>query len=282
MSHLLGIPREIRDEIYELTLNEPLQSFKDRSLQRDRKCGSSTTFPTQPESLHGEKQVCYPLRTSLPPAHGLLLAGRQLRAELLETVKRMRLMRYKVDISSREDNGLIAPTWIAVPLFTDRIDVLEAQWRFRAKKTSSIATFDGDDITAWGSGFNATLAMLQRFVERGVYLLSKKKRRSIHIGLLDINMDTPTDMPREQIEIMIDEIVRSVDEWMIGEEYFGWDDNRKEREDGQFDLLSGKIDRLRFRVNGVLKHEWVVADEVEKREQRRNNYIVELAKSPGP
>lgn len=177
-------------------------------------------------------------------------------------------MRYKVDISTREDNGLIAPTWIAVPLFTDRIDILEVQWRFRAKKTSSIATFVGDDVTKWGSGFNSTLAMLQRFVERGVYLLSKKKRRSIHIGLLDINMDTSADMPREQIETMTDEIVRSVDEWMIGEEYFGWDDDRKRREDGQFDLLSDKLDRLRFRVNRVLKNEWVVADEVEKRKQR--------------
>jgi hypothetical protein len=188
-------------------------------------------------------------------------------------------MRYKVDISSREDNGLIAPTWIAVPLFTDRIDVLEAQWRFRPKKTSSIATFDGDDSRLWGCGFSATLAMLQRFVERGVYLLGKKKRRNIHIVLLDINMDTSADTPTEQIEIMIDELVTSVDAWMIGDEYFGWDDNKKERENAQFELLSGKIERLRFSLNGVLKKEWVLADEVAKREQKRNHDEAELAKS---
>jgi hypothetical protein len=267
MSYLLGIPREIRDEIYELTLRDPLQSSKDPNLQRDRK--RIAFEPTDPETHYGENRVCYPMQTSAPPAQGLLSAARQLRTEFLETVKRLGPIRYKVDVSSRQDNGLITPTWIAVPLFTDRIDILDAQWRYRNKKTSSVATFNGDDITAWGQGFSATLAMLQRFIERGVYLLSKKKRKNIHIGLLAINMDSPADMSREYAEIMADQIVTSLDQWMLGVEVYSYDEDAKEREHVQFDLLTGRIDRLQFSLNRVVKKEWIMADEVAKRQQEQ-------------
>jgi hypothetical protein len=267
MPHLLAIPREIRDEIYEITLAQPLQSSIDPSLARQRlRTGPDTASP---EVIHGEKQICYPSKTSLPPSHGLLLATRQLRAELLQTVKRLGPIRYKVDISSREDNGLVVPTWIKIPILTDKIDVLQVQWRFRAKKSSSVATFDGDNVTSWGCGFGASLAMLQRFVERGVYLLSKKKRKNIHIGLLAINMDTPVDMPTELAETMANDIISNVDEWMAGENFFAWDDARDERENGQFDLLSNKIGKLRFSLDGVAKKKWVLADEAEKRRELR-------------
>jgi hypothetical protein len=269
MPSLLTIPREIRDEIYEWALQFPLASSFDRSLQRQRKRVTHTS--SDPESYFGEEIVRYPGQTTLPPTHGLLRATRQLRAEFLDTVRRLGPVRYKVDLSDRKDNGLVSPTWISVPIFTDKVDILEAHWRIRAGKTSSIATFVGDDIPEFqGQGFSASLAMLQRFVERGVYLLSKKKRRNIHIGLLAINMDTPPEMSKTEAEESVAEFLSTLEQWMIGTEGFqsmAWDAEAKEREDAQFRVLAEKIDRLEFSLNGILKREFVLDEMLVKRDQ---------------
>jgi hypothetical protein len=269
MPSLLTIPREIRDEIYDWALHLPLTSSVDRSLQRQRKRVAYTT--SDPESYFGEEIVRYSEQTTLPPTHGLLSATRQLRAEFLDSVRRFGSIRYKVDLSDRKDNGLVSPTWISVPIFTDKVDILEAQWRIRPGKTSSIATFAGDDISEIQSnGFSASLAMLQRFVERGVYLLSKKKRRNIHIGLLSINMDTTVEMSTTETEESVEEFISTLEQWMIGLEGYetmAWDTAAKEREDAQFRMLADKIGKLEFKLNGVLKREFVLSEMLEKRDQ---------------
>jgi hypothetical protein len=268
MPSLLTIPREIRDEIYEWALHSPLTSSADRSLQRERKRIAHNISDT--DTYYGEEIVRYPLQTTLPPTHGLLRATRQLRTEFLESVRRLGPIRYKVDLSDRKDNGLVSPTWISVPIFTDKVDVLEAQWRIRSGKTRSTATFAGDDVPEFqGQGFSATLAMLQRFVERGVYLLSKKKRRNIHIGLLAIDMDTPAEMSQTEAEEFTEEFVKSLEYWMIGNEgfqSFAWDPDAKEREDGQFRSLAQKIGKVGFSLNGVVKREWILSEMLVKRD----------------
>jgi hypothetical protein len=84
-------------------------------------------------------------------------------------MRRLGPIRYKVNLTDRKEKGDLSPTWIYIPLLTDKIDVLEIKWQIRTKKTSSIVTFDGEDsIERQGHEFSATLAMLERFVERGV------------------------------------------------------------------------------------------------------------------
>jgi hypothetical protein len=266
MPTLLSIPREVRDEIYGWALLDTLPSSRSRGLQRERK--TVTYSRTDPETHYGEEAVRYPVHTSLPPTNALLSTARQIRREFLDSIKRLGSLRYKVDLTDRKDNGILAPTWISVPFLTDRIDVLEVQWRARSGKTSSIATYVGDNENGWQeNGFCASVALLQRFVERGIYLLSKKKSRKIHIGLLEIHLNTTDEIGKSELAKMVEEIILMLDEWIIGNLVVGYQDECKQKEDAQFRLLAGKVDRMQIHSNGALKHEWELSEEVAKRDE---------------
>jgi hypothetical protein len=267
MPNLLSIPREIRDDIYGWALLETLPSSRCRDLQRERK--RVTYSPSDPETFYGEEAVRYPVHTSLPPTHALLRTTRQLRHEFLDSIKRLGSLRYKVDLTDRKDKGVLAPTWISVPCFSDRIDVLEVHWRPRAWKTSSIVTYKGDDEDDFvGDSFSASLVLLQRFVERGIYLLSKKKARKIHIGLLEIHLNAGAEMSELELSPLVEEICQFLDDWMIGDRVGAFDQDARQREDAQFRLLASKVDRVQLHANGALKREWEVREIVAKRAER--------------
>ncbi|KAF8864099.1 hypothetical protein BDZ45DRAFT_669679 [Acephala macrosclerotiorum] len=275
MPTLLTIPREIRDEIYTWSLSLPLPP-----QSRDRKRISHD--PSDPDTHAGEHCVRYPLHIPLPPSHGILSSSRQLRQEFLGAIKRISCVRYKVDIVDRKTKGILAPTWKSVPClpcFVDKIDVLEVQWRLRSSRTSSVANCVEDDEREKGpwSTFEASLVMLQRFVERGVYLLSKKKREKIHIGCLEIRLDTASEMTSEaELASFVQEIGDFLDVWMVGDVPWGSDEEDKERDDEQFRMLAGKIDRVTLHANGGLKREWVISEMVTKRDEAERLRMAEL------
>jgi hypothetical protein len=269
MPTILTIPREIRDQIYGWTLSETLASFQSRDLQRERK--RLTHFPSDPETLFGEDAVQYPVHTSLPPAHGLLHTTRQIRHEFLDSIKRLGSIRYQVDLVDRQDRGVLAPTWISVPClpcFTDRIDVLEVNWRVRLGKTSSIVTSVGDSDVYLCNAINGSLAMLQRFVERGVYLLSKKKRHKVHIGLLEIHLNGGAEIDEETLDEYAIETCSFLDDYLLGEvSSIYYEVEKRQTFDAQFEMLASKIDRIQLYANGTLKQEWELHDAVAKREE---------------
>lgn len=161
----------------------------------------------------------------------------------------------------------------------DKIDVLEVQWRLRSSRTSSVANCVEDDEREKGpwSTFEASLVMLQRFVERGVYLLSKKKREKIHIGCLEIRLDTASEMTSEaELASFVQEIGDFLDVWMVGDVPWGSDEEDKERDDEQFRMLAGKIDRVTLHANGGLKREWVISEMVTKRDEAERLRMAEL------
>jgi hypothetical protein len=271
MPSLLTIPREIRDQIYDWALSDTLASFRSRDLQRERK--TILYSPSDPETVFGENAVQYPVHTSLPPAHALLHTTRQLRYEFLDSIKRLGSIRYKVDLVERKDTGVLAPTWIFIPCFADQIDVLEVHWRVRSGKngkTSSMVTSVGDSERYNYDSFNASLALLQRFVERGVYLLSKKKRRKIHVGLLEIHLNIGPEIDELELDELAEETCLFLDDYLIGELSSIYDLEARQREDAQFEMLAGKIDRIQLHANGALKREWELHDAVAKRERARN------------
>ncbi|KUJ15174.1 uncharacterized protein LY89DRAFT_685985 [Mollisia scopiformis] len=264
MPTLVTIPREIRDEIYSLTLAAPLPALPTRDRTR-------LSYPSSDsdETYFGENCVRFPHQTPLPPSHGLLHTSRRLRYELLDAIKRLGCIRYKVDIADRKNTGVLVPTWLSVPClpcFVDKIDVLEVNWRPRFLKTTSVASFNGDDDRedVYWNRFSGSLSMLQRFVERGVYLLSKKKRQKTHIGCLEIRMNYP---PEERVED-VDEICDFINAWMTTEHgEIAWEDESWEKEDEQFRLLAEKIDRVTLLANGALKREWVMSEMLVKRNE---------------
>jgi hypothetical protein len=171
---------------------------------------------------------------------------------LLDSIQRLGSIRYKVDLLDRKDSGVLAPTWISVPCFTDRIDVLEVHWRLRNGKTSSIATSVGDSERYMSNGFDASLALLQRFIERGIYLLSKKKRQKIHIGVLEIHLNAGAELDKVELDEFAEEVGSFLDDYLVGEMDSVYDSDEarhseaRQREVAQFEMLAGKIDRIQI------------------------------------
>ena len=259
MPHILSLPRELRDEIYKWGLLDDLASAKSRTLQRERKRVSHSA--TDPETYYGEESVRYPEHTSLPPTYPLLQTSRQLRAELLDSVKRMGPLRYKIDLANRDDQDVLYPTWISVPMFSKTVDVLDVEVRVRSGKTSSVCSVVGDDgIEYEGDVYSAGLVLLQRFLERGVYFLSKKKAKKIKVGLLAVNINTHEYVNEESL-------VETLEEWMIGQNDLGGGQDVKEREDKQFRFLAERIESVRLSVNGRLSREWNLKDVLELRDE---------------
>jgi len=275
MPGLLTIPRELRDRIYDWTLSDTLASFQSRVLQRERK--TIEYSESDPETLFGDNNVQFPTQTSLPPAHGLLHTTRQIRHEFLDSIRRLGAVRYEVDLVDRKDRGILAPTWISVPClpcFTDRIDVLSVNWRARSSRTSSIATSVGDSQYYVCNAFNGSLALLQRFIERGVYLLSKKKRAKLHIGLLEIHVNTRgTELDsEEETRKFAQEACVCLDDYLLGEpSLIYYSGENRQILDRQFEILVSKIGRVQIHANGAVEREWDLSNAVTRREEHIRN-----------
>lgn len=177
-------------------------------------------------------------------------------------------LRYKLDLTNREDKDKLYPTWISVPLISKKVDIVDVQLRVRGKKTSSVCSFVSDEGREYeGDVFFGGLALLQRFLERGVHFLSKKKGEKISVGLLAINIDTPENVSEEEAVTGADEAADHLDEWMRGITDIGSDLEAEEREDKQFRFLAGKIDRLSLSVKGNLRREWDLKEMLAKRDE---------------
>jgi hypothetical protein len=265
MPNILTIPREIRDEIYKWGMLDTLASCESSPLQRGRKRVAYDA--ANPETHYGEEGIRYPDHTPLPPTHSLLRTSRQLRAELLDCLRRMGPLTYRIDLTNREDKNTLYPTWISVPILTKRVDFIEVQLRTRRRKTSSISGIVSDnDMEPYGDPFVRGLALLERFLERGVYFLSKKKRQTMSVGLLAINIDKEEQFSDEEI----DEWVDGLDGWMMGTRDLdqGLPEDF-EREDKQFRFLVGKIEKVSLAFQGKSRREWDLQEMLQKREERR-------------
>ena len=117
--------------------------------------------------------------------------------------------------------------------------------------------------------FSGGLALLQRFLERGVYFLSKKKREKISVGTLAVHVRVPKEQEKET-EDGAKEIADVLDEWMRGNvEPSGSESvmERKEREDAQFRIFAGRVERVELSLVGKLERTWVLKEMLEAREK---------------
>ncbi|MCJ1350303.1 MAG: hypothetical protein MMC33_000284 [Icmadophila ericetorum] len=280
MPHILSIPRELRDEIYKHNLQEPLTASPP-TLQSQSTLSRQTVLclETDPDYHFGEVSVRYPTLTPLPPSHGLLQTCRQLRAELLDCIRRMPI-RYKIDLASRTDKDVLYPTWVSIPAFVKHIDVLDVQLRLRYGKTSSIISTasnfpQGDYNDAVyklrSDPFFGGLALLQRFLERGVYFLSKKKRERISVGTLAVNVSVVKEDEQQALD-QARELADDLDTWLRGETEPSFTSSMHEdkgREDEQFRILAGKVERVVLSIVGRREREWVLQEMLAAREKTR-------------
>jgi hypothetical protein len=304
MPNLLSLPRELRDDIYKRVLSGPLQTGTSRPSLRSRKRVSKQTSknvatdpasdssipaavtsdssPNEPSSsitnttpgadyYDGEETVRYPLTTPLPPMHSLLHTSRQIRTELLETLSLTRL-HYKIDLGLREDVDILYPTWISVPALSHHVDVLDVNLRVRHGKTSSLCSVQGDDdeLEREGDVFSGGLTLLRRFLDRGVYFLSKKKARKITVGLLALHILLPKDPDynRKDSKELLKELAQFLDEWFRGNMDEDSSPQEQERQDELMRFLAERIDRFSCQVEDA-RREWDVKAVVAEREMLR-------------
>jgi hypothetical protein len=306
MPNLLSLPRELRDDIYKRVLSGPLQTGISRPSLRSRKrvskqtsknvatdpasdssipvATTSDSSPNEPSSsitsttsgagyYDGEETVRYPLTTPLPPMHSLLHTSRQIRAELLETLSLTRL-HYKIDLGLREDTDVLYPTWISVPALSHRVDVLDVNLRIRHGKTSSLCSVhgdgDGDELERDGDVFSGGLMVLRRFLDRGVYFLSKKKAQKITVGLLAMHILLPKDQDYsvEDSKELLKDLAQFLDEWFRGNTDEDSSPQERERQDELMRFLAERIDRFSCQIEDA-RREWDLKAMVAERERLR-------------
>lgn len=267
MSRLLALPRELRDEVYEHLISLPID--RPAILQRPRK--RITYSASNPESHYGEEAVRFLTESPTPPAHGLLGASRQLRAEFKDALDRLGGSKYKIDVALRGDKQILYPTWIRVPSIAKRVSVIDVKLRMRERYSTSVCSVPGEGYEMDGNTFCAGLGLLQRFLERGIHFLSKKKAESLTIDLLVIDMNFEPKTEEKQCREVALEIVEWLYQWMVGKEESPREIDEgaegKEREDRQFRFLASKVERLKMTCLGDVYGDWCLRDMVAERDK---------------
>jgi hypothetical protein len=253
------------------TSNSPIPPAATSDSSPNEPSSSITNTTPGAGYYDGEETVRYPLATPLPPMNSLLHTSRQIRAELLETLSLTRL-HYKMDLGFRNDTDILYPTWISVPAFSHRVDVLDVNLRIRRGKTSSLCSVqaDDDELEPEGDIFSGGLMLLQRFLDRGVYFLSKKKAQKITVGLLAIHILPPKDYDynlKDSNELLKD-VGQFLDEWFRGDTHEDSSPQERERQDELMRFFAERIDRLSCQIEDA-RREWDVKAVIAERERLR-------------
>jgi hypothetical protein len=216
--------------------------------------------------------------------HSLLHTSRQIRAELLETLSLTRL-HYKIDLGVRGDTDTLYPTWIFVPALSHRVDVLDVTLRIRRGKTSSLCSMNGDDDEPEPEAdlVSGGLMLLRRFLDRGVYFLSKKKAQKITIGLLALHILLPKndEWDWKDSEELLKDISKSLDEWFHGDILEYDPPQERERQDELIRFLAERIGRFSCQI-GDAKREWDLKAVVAERERVRREQEQRRDEDRGP
>jgi hypothetical protein len=283
MPNLLTLPRELRDEIYAWILRDaqppPARSRRRRVAHNDGDGDDATVL--------GDSRVRYPVHGGPAATGALLRSCRQVRAELLAVAGRAPL-RYKVHLGVSGDADVLYPTWVAVPLVAGRVDVLEVEVRLRGRRAAaggSLRSFDGggrdtaDDDDDGGADVGAGnvvvagLALLRRFVERGVDFLGAKRAEAVAVGLLALNMTLPRDGAAAlgaAPAAFGDEVADGLEAWLRGDDcVYGDTRADRAREDEQLCFLAGRVARFSLAIAGNTRRVWDVRATTAAREARR-------------
>ena len=295
MSKLLSLPRELRDQIYREVVSDNTSL---KPSPGPRKCivkskhsilKSNTNESTltgnliaeravqaqpgpaplpEPEYPEGEAALRYSLAEPVPPTSSLLQSCRQLRAELLDSIRKTKV-NYRIRLAFRDDADTIYPTWISLPAFASHIDVLTVDIRTRAKKTPSLFSM-ADSEAEWDTRpdvFLGALVLLRRFLERGPLFLARKKAKGITIDTLLLHIQ-PKDYSYGTSEEVFQDAAESLDKVLLyGDEgdYHGKD---FEYRDEFYRFFATRITRVRCRVDYQSK-EWLFADILQKVDERQ-------------
>ena len=264
------------DDRYAVCFGPEPSSPHETCSPRDGVCRPDVESTSEVEYYEGEESIRYPSSQPLPPTDPLLNVNRQLRTEMQETIEK-NPVRYKIRLSFRNDKQRLYPTWISMPALTDRVDTLDVEIRIRQKRTASLfsttsSTVSHDsDHTIEGDEYFGGLVLLQRFLERGVSFLSKKKglktARPVTIGCMTLHV-VPKDLqdprPPEQVFNDTSEWVNDV---LVDKDGDPYKDADWERVDAFIRLFAQRFGTFAVQVEGM-RREWIMRDVILERDER--------------
>ena len=165
---LLQIPRELRDEIIELVLYSPSQPTNVLLYPSNRVRLHDTNY-----SVHFCERVRYAKEPEwkIPAAQALLLVNHQIATETKEILSRCGVS-YVLDVGIVQGRYLW-PTWLAVPILSNRIDELTVNLRVLGSATSAARHYNAfRDTESQTNGnpppFASMLySLLERILKRG-------------------------------------------------------------------------------------------------------------------
>lgn len=216
-----------------------------------------------------EECVRYPLTHRIPPSQGVLRTNHQLRAEMQDMVEKSHL-RYKIKLAFRNDKDTIYPTWLSVPAVSDHIDILDVEISMRRRKTTSLfssLTGESEELEQEGDLVWSGLVLLQRFLERGVDFLSKKKARNTTIGLLALHVIPKGD----EFYLASDELFEQLCGWAetlllgVNSDDYIFDCKEQNRLDGFAHFFAERISQVSMTVDDRVK-QWNVKECVAQRD----------------
>jgi hypothetical protein len=110
----------------------------------------------------------------------------------------------------------------------------------------------------------AGLVLLQRFIERGVFFLSKKAQ-NVTIGELFIKISTPASWLTTDLE----HEVEWLELWICGEGAPGRHRYDWEGTDEMLRFLGEKVELVRICANGKTTTHWVMRDLIKRRDRSK-------------
>ena len=196
MSHLLSLPRELRDKILGFVIlstivaaPESPNNADDREQLQDTKC----------YGWSAGRGVLYQKDTQFQ-GNPTLAINQQLRRETLDVMALMQLpdlRSYKLDVMIVKERTLW-PTWLYIPTTTNRVEEVRATFRIMGAVEGRRSGYDGGDggppVIIW-----AFFNLLERFLNVGpVSRQNKPHDKSIKIRHLILDVLTP-NVPADMI-----------------------------------------------------------------------------------
>lgn len=126
MLSFMSLPRELRDQICEYVILSPARQPRAPNQTTEEMLDGYVTY-NFPQLLVGPG-ASYRPQAIVSNATKLLLVNQQLRTETMEMLERMRSIVYDLDIAMT-DNGILAATWINVPVLSTKIKQLNVTFR---------------------------------------------------------------------------------------------------------------------------------------------------------
>ncbi|KAK2764362.1 hypothetical protein FQN54_009056 [Arachnomyces sp. PD_36] len=190
MATFLGIPREIRDNIYLLVL---LSEISPPISVLEAQCGRQLSTRIKYKCC---QEIHFPIGPLPPASYGLLSVCRQVHAEMKDAISLLKKggpPRYKIDGVFDHEYASYWK-WISIPYFSPHIDTVDVDIRFfgavsEEELREALVVYHYHVITL------QLLSLFERFLERGPQFSAPERSSKLRVRALNVNIISTNGIP---------------------------------------------------------------------------------------